>query len=336
MTKRGKPMKLELLKKLYQDNHLSEDSFWYAESVLRSLDEFAQDQSVFLGIDMLKTDILDQFIEQLVLENRNTKDAFVAMMRYFKVTKQHELFVRLTQYTGALDVLESIYSKMEKVIGKEKTESIKNAFPVPPLGTEIISLNRHTKRFVDHLKTQMNDHELQRILTDNHHLIPRSSFQKERLYYEASETLEDYLKDMHERHIQELQSFYEQDKVWYEQIITQDVIEFVKSNPEIMSAVLKDDALYITKIPYDTNQYIQAETKEMKAYHACHCPFAKASILEKGIRIDSRWCYCSAGFTKLPFEVALDQELPIECISSALKGDPLCRFKIDLSGIIYK
>jgi hypothetical protein len=329
-------MKLDLLRKLYQDNHLQEDAFMHAESLIRSLDEFARVAGIDSGIEMISTDVLDQFIQELVLEKRNTVDRFIAMMRYFRVTKQHELFVRLTQYTGALDVLESIYSKMEKVIGKEKTERIQQVFPIPVLGTEIISLNRHTERFINHLKEHVSDLELKRILTDNHHLIPRSSFQKERIFYEASETLEDYLKDMHERHVQELQTFYEQDKVWYEQIITKDVIEFVRSNPEIMSAVLKDDALYITKIPYDTNQYLKAETNEMKAYHACHCPFAKASILEKGIHIDARWCYCSAGFTKLPFEVALDQELQIECISSALKGDPLCRFKIDLSGISHK
>ncbi len=329
-------MKLDLLRKLYQDNHLQEDAFMHAESLIRSLDEFARVAGIDSGIEMLSTDVLDQFIQVLVLEKRNTVDSFIAMMRYFRVTKQHELFVRLTQYTGALDVLESIYSKMEKVIGKEKTERIQQVFPIPVLGTEIISLNRHTERFINHLKEHVSDLELKRILTDNHHLIPRSSFQKERIFYEASETLEDYLKDMHERHVQELQSFYEQDKVWYEQIITEDVIEFVRSNPEIMSAVLKDDALYITKIPYDTNQYLKAETNEMKAYHACHCPFAKASILEKGIHIDARWCYCSAGFTKLPFEVAFNQELQIECISSALKGDPLCRFKIDLSGISHK
>jgi hypothetical protein len=186
------------------------------------------------------------------------------------------------------------------------------------------------------MKLQTTEIELKRILTDNHHLIPRDAFKEERIIYEASPTFEAYLKDLHQRKVEELTRFFEQDRVWYEQIITKDVIDFVRSNPEIMSGVIENDALYITKIPYDTNLYIKAENDQMRSYHACHCPFAKASILENGINIDARWCYCSAGFTKLPFEVALNQDLQIECISTALKGDPLCRFKIDLSQVDYK
>jgi hypothetical protein len=281
-------------------------------------------------------DEIDRFVAQMVLNHWNDVDHFISMMRYFRVTKQHQIFVRLTQYTGALDVLGSIYQKMNKVIGKERAEDIQKHFPVPVLGTDIVEINRFTEQLMEAMKLKTTEPELKRILTDNHHLIPKDSFKEERIMYEASPSFEAYLKDLHQRKVEELTRFFEQDRVWFEQIITQDVIDFVKNNPEIMSGVLKDDALYITKIPYDTNMYIQADNDQMRSYHACHCPFAKASILEKGINIDADWCYCSAGFTKLPFEVALNQELPIECISTALKGDPLCRFKIELSQIDYK
>jgi hypothetical protein len=329
-------MKLELLQNLYETNHLSDESFQLAKTFLLRLDGYLKDHGNIEGIDQVHVDEMDTWVAQMVSSHENDVDHFVAMMRYFRVTKQHEIFVRLTQYTGALDVIESIYGKMNKVLGKERAEGIQKHFPVPVLGTDIVEINRFTEQLMTEMKGQTTELELKKILTDNHHLIPRDAFKEERIMYEASPSLDAYLKDLHQRKVEELTRFFEQDRVWYEQIITRDVIDFVRENPEIMSGVLKDDALYITKIPYDTNQYIKADNDQMRSYHACHCPFAKASILESGINIDAGWCYCSAGFTKLPFEVALNQELPIECISTALKGDPLCRFKIDLSQIDYK
>jgi hypothetical protein len=68
----------------------------------------------------------------------------------------------------------------------------------------------------------------------------------------------------------------------------------------------------------------------------CHCPFAREAILGNDVKIDSKWCYCSAGFTKLPFDVVLDQDLQIKCLNSALAGDPICRFAISLLDIPYK
>lgn len=328
-------MRLDLLKKLYVDNHLPEERYLENETWIIGMDAWLE--CVYdHGIDVADTFELDAFVAQMVRDKTNTVTHFIHMMRYFRVTKQHELFVRLTQYTGALDVMESMYEKMETVIGKSRKEAIEKDFPVPELGTEILKMNRFTEAFSKRIMQDCSESETKRILTDNHHKIPRDAFKTERLHYEASESLEAYLKDLHQRKVDELTEFYKNDRVWYEQIITQDVIDFVKGNQEIMSAVLKDDALYITKIPYDTNAYLKADTPELKAYHACHCPFAKASILEKDIKIDARWCYCSAGFTKLPFEVALDRELPIECIASALNLDPICRFKIDLKDIPHK
>lgn len=328
-------MNIDLFKAFYEERQLSEASFQFDLDVMRSLETYIKDKHQ-LTLEELTINQLDGFIEQLVLQEKNQTKVFVAMMRYFKFTKQHDLYIRLTNYTGALDVIGSIYHKMEKVIGSKRAQMIIKEFPIPVLGTHIIKLNQFTEQLVESIRLNCTESEMKRILTDNHHLIPKEAFAQERLIYEASASLEDYLKDLHMRKIEELKAFFEKDQVWFEQIMTQDVIDFVRNNPEIMSGVLKDDALYITKIPYDTNAYIKAESDQMRSYHACHCPFAKASILEKGIHIDANWCYCSAGFTKLPFEVALNQELPIECISTALKGDPLCRFKIDLSHVSYK
>lgn len=56
----------------------------------------------------------------------------------------------------------------------------------------------------------------------------------------------------------------------------------------------------------------------------------KGSYFKQRRNVPSDWFYCSAGFAKFPFEVILEKELSVKVLSSALDGDGLCRFEIDL------
>jgi len=66
----------------------------------------------------------------------------------------------------------------------------------------------------------------------------------------------------------------------------------------------------------------------MKRYHACHCPLARASILEGDPDISPTWCYCSGGFEKFQFDVIFDEDVGVEVLESALAGDQRCRFAV--------
>lgn len=329
-------MKIELLKQMYQHNNISEEDFNLAQQFLLSFNRYITENTHFVDIDDIDTTSLDLWIQELVRKNDNSVIHFIIMMRYYRVSKNHHLFIHLTKYTDSLDVIESMIEKLEKVVGNESKKMILNELDLPYLGMDLIEINHFTEHFVNKLKLTLTPRDLKMVLTDNHHQIPKKAFSEERIIYESMPTFELYLKDLHKRKVMELEQYYKDDKVWFEQLITPDVIDFVKNNQEIMSGVIENQYLYITKIPYDTNLYIKASTSKEKAYHACHCPFAKESILKEKIHVDPIWCYCSAGFTKLPFEVALDQELDIECISTALNGDPICRFRIPLEHVNYK
>jgi len=61
-----------------------------------------------------------------------------------------------------------------------------------------------------------------------------------------------------------------------------------------------------------------------KRYLACHCPFARASILQDEGEVSSTLCYCSMGHTKIFWEVALATPLEGEMVQSVLGGDLVC------------
>ena len=76
-------------------------------------------------------------------------------------------------------------------------------------------------------------------------------------------------------------------------------------------------------------EYLDATDDKMKRYYACHCAWARESILQ-GDEVSSDFCYCSGGFTKQPWEAALDQHLEVELVKSVLRGDNECSFIIHL------
>jgi len=96
------------------------------------------------------------------------------------------------------------------------------------------------------------------------------------------------------------------------------------------ASVCEKGKLYTIKILYDIVGFLNAKNDKEKNYCACHCTFAREVILSKEENVPSDWCYCSAGFAKFPFEMILGKKLNVKVLSSALDGDGLCRFEIDL------
>ena len=324
-------MQLELFKQFYQSRHLSDADYLKAEQIL------TEAQTILFpdgDLDEINEETLDGIIAHFHNQSRLDIPVMIVFLRYFRLIKRHDLYIRLTQYTGGLGVIEAIIERGKKYLGEQT--NILGTLTIPPLGTTPQALSLFTAKFIDHLQASYDEEVLKLILAGNNHGLPESAFAKEKQYYQASLNLETYLKDLHQRKVAELTEHFEEKKVWFEQEVTEEMIAFVKSNQEILAGVLKDDYLYQTKIPYDTNRYLSATTQAEKAYYACHCPFARATLQNQKQSIPPVWCYCSAGFEKFPFEVILGRTLPVKVLKSVLNKDNECRFAIDLRQVDYK
>ncbi|MBU1145726.1 MAG: hypothetical protein KJ971_07760 [Firmicutes bacterium] len=330
-------MKLDELKALYERNHLPEVDYLFAEKIILNFQLFLDELHQNLFIDEIDSNYLDQYIALLLENNSSTVEAFIVLLRYYRVAKRNDLFIHLTRYTGGIDVIEQILKRLERLSGKELMEKIMEGLPIPKLGTHPKRIPFFTQEFVKRLEKDFSQEQVEQILTGNNHDVSKEAILPEKIEYENAPSLEVYLKERHLRKVKELQAHCDERKVWFEQDITQEVVDFVAKDQELLSAILKDNKLYMTKIPYDTVSYLNANSSEEKRYFACHCPFARESIKQKEVHISKNWCYCSAGFEKFPFEVILDQKLKIKCLKSALDPkDTVCRFEVSLEGIKYK
>ena len=236
-------------KSLYERNKLMTE---YDEAVNFLLDLEAK----FTDIDNIDNNRLDEIISYLVFKDLSSVKNFVILMRYYKLINRNDLFIHLTRYTGMLDVVGNILIRLKRLVNENLYREILNDYEMPYLGLSPYELPQYIEDLMNRLTNNLSEDEVKKVLTGNNHGISENSQMAEKIAYENTLSLKDYLKDRHDRKVQELETCFRENRVWFEQVITEDVIEYVKSNQEILSAELVDERLLITKIPYDTLKYL--------------------------------------------------------------------------------
>jgi len=284
-----------------------------------------------LNTDVADINMVKEHIDMLIEKGENTIPVLLALARYFYLLDNHEVYIYFTKLFGGLGVMDNIRKRLEFHVNKETADKVFENLDSPPLGTPPEKIPEYTEKVIKRLKSTLSPAMYRKVLAGNNHGVPEEAMLAEKKFFEESEDIDTYLKERHERKVAELQQYCDEKKVWFEQEITQEIVDYVKGNQEILSAVREGNKLYVTKIPFDGINFLNTEDPLMKSYYACHCPFARERILnEYKENVDADWCYCSAGFAKFPFEVILGEELEVELLQSALKDDPICRFAITL------
>jgi hypothetical protein len=106
------------------------------------------------------------------------------------------------------------------------------------------------------------------------------------------------------------------------------VVVFMKEDPGWRPNIIREGSvLYNTKNPSNPEAYAKASTDLERKQAYCFCPLISEQI-EDGM--SDSFCYCSSGWERKQWEVALGQPLRIEVVKSLLKGDLECQFAIHL------
>jgi hypothetical protein len=272
---------------------------------------------------------LKEYLSSLIDGGRNSMDRLLAIARYCYFAKKNEYYVYFTSILNGREILPLIGKKLVDVAGEETRHRIFDRFELPPLGSPPDDYPKLTKMILDKLEAELPAATCREVLTGNYHEIPAEAFKDKKERFDKAKSIDEYLKGEHKRLVTELTEFMKKGRIWYEQQITPEVVEFVKRNSET-SGVRRDDKIYVTKIPYAPSDYLKEKDPTLKRYYACHCPLARTAIRDGTPMIPSVFCYCSGGFEKFAFDTIFGQSTEVELLESALKGDPRCRFAITI------
>jgi hypothetical protein len=303
----------------------SEEAIRTAVHCVREFEAYLADTGVSLASFTVPD--LRNYASSLIDLNENTMERFLALARYAYVAGLNEVFIYFTAMLGGREVLPSIAAELAKVAGEQARDAIFTGVELPPLGSPPEQFPEVTARLVDRLLGLGQD-TCHKVLACNHHGIPVEHFYRHKAWFQAAGSIDAFLKKVHEEAIAELERHAKEGKIWYEQEITPEVVDLVRGDQEVLSAVRDGEYLYMTKIPYAPKDWLKATDPVMRRYYACHCPLARAAIVAGKPEIPLDWCYCSGGFEMMMFDVVFDEPTQVEVLESVLAGDPRCRFRV--------
>lgn len=271
---------------------------------------------------------VERHVADLVARGEAGEDRLMALARYFAAAGIDAVAIRLLAYLLPVGVLPAMADRLAELEGAAVRDRVMAGVAVPPTGAPPETYPAATAAFVRALEAELGAEKARRVLCWNVHGIPAAAFAAEREAFLSSASLEDWLAAFHGRKVRELERHAEDGTLWFEQRITPAVLDFVRGNQEILSAVSDGRHLWATKIPYDPDRFLASKDPLERRRLACHCPLAASSISETGAGVPAAWCACSAGYEKFLFDTVFGEETEAEVTESVLAGDPRCRFKI--------
>ena len=314
----------EYLEKRGFDSSEIEDSI----STIRDFEKQLKDNKKTLN--SISQEDLKNYLIRLISEGTNTPDRLQSLARYFWLIKRNDLYTHLAAVLGGHGVYESIGDRLGQIAGEEKCSDVFDGFITPPLGSDPSSYPPYTQELLNRLSTNLPRKKVLETLIGNHHRIPVEAFSDMKKRWETAKTLEEFLAGEHNQLVAELEGAMKSGRLWYEQEITPEVVEFVRADQTIQNGVLHGDVVLKSKIPFAPAKWLQDRDPKMRRYHACHCQLARDAILTDTSRPLATFCHCSAGYEKLPLEVVLGVPLEVEVLENVLEGGDRCRFAIKI------
>lgn len=214
-------------------------------------------------------------------------------------------------------------------LGETFWNELVEGITLPDIGTECKCQCRNMQVFMKRLEEKVDAETVKRILYKvRHGLHPSQSAWAREKFLEIGD-LDKFLKMCHDNEISNFIKLNREKKDFYGDEITDEVLEFIRNNPELLAPVRKGNKLYCMAFPANMQKYLDATDEKMKRYHACHCPFAKESILSEAA-VSSTLCNCSLGHVMNFTEAFLGRELEGRVLHSVLGGDLTCEYEITL------
>jgi hypothetical protein len=271
-----------------------------------------------------------KFSKVLIEEGVNSWTSYTALTRYGYFIKNMDLYLAVFELLDGAEVMDVLYDRLGEYVGDDIRDEILSKETLPPFGLPSSEKVDVTRDVMAKMEKLLDPETYKKTLAAVAHGLPKDFRKGEREKYLNSEDIDDYLKKKRESVMEVMQKHRDEDTLFFGQEINDEILEFLKNRPDVLVGERRGNTIYHTKIPYMAKKYLEETDERMKRFYACHCAWARESIKTGEEGISPTFCYCSAGFTKMPWEAALDQPLETEMVKSALKGDLECSFIIHL------
>jgi hypothetical protein len=270
------------------------------------------------------------FSTSLIEDGSNTEENYFTLIRYCRFIKNHDMYVAFLELVDGGEVGGNLFRKVGKRFGKQLRQEVFAGIGVAPYGTPTPQKPAYLQPVIERLEEKVGKEACAEFLSGSLRTLPDRYFVHQRRVYKQSANIDEYLCQRKDGFIDRLETCLREGRPFFAQEITQEVVDFVRNDPEMGGGRRVGNIIYETKIPYMAKKYLAETDPTLRRYYYCHCPWAREAVKNGDVRLTDTFCNCSGGFHKKTFEVIFKQPLKVEVLESALKGDDRCRFAIHL------
>lgn len=220
-------------------------------------------------------------------------------------------------------------------LGQEAWGRLMDGLDLPDIdaGEEFSSENMQI--FIERLNNLVDDKTANQVLSKVRHGLKPSQCSWAREKFLEIGDLDQFIQAQYEDTLANFSKLNAEGKDFYGDPITDEVLAFIIENKSMLSGIRTGNKLLCRAFPANMSKYLQATDHRMKRYYACHCPYAKESILSDKT-VSSTLCYCSLGHMMNFWEAVFDQKLEGNVVSSVLAGDLYCEYEIEIPTEVIK
>jgi hypothetical protein len=342
---RGEQMDESLIRDLYRKRELPREATDAAVDTLGAFEAILE--SLGVGWNDAGGTEFEAFRLAREAESPCTTDDILAVGRYAYLTDNHDLYIHILKIVSNRELYANLSQRIAAIAGEEVRDDVMKEITLPPVGAPPSAYPPVTRDIVAALSRAVDEETCRNILTGNIHGIPPSAHADAAARFAAESDIDRFLADHHARAVATLRDHASSGRPWFEQIITDRVVEYVAANQEILSGVRDGKRVWVTKIPFDPDGFLSESDPAKRRYLACHCPLAREALSPQAFSpqafspsgrtgaaatadVPAIWCRCSAGFEKQLFDAIFGESVEVEVTESLLAGDDRCRFAITI------
>ena len=269
------------------------------------------------------------FSKILIDEEQNTEENLITLARYGLFIKNNAVFVAFLELLDGGEAQENLYKRVAERFGESLRDEVFAGIGVIPFGIPTPEKPKYMHPVIERLRQAVGDEACREFLSDCLRDLPDEYYARERELFQSSKNVDEYISRKKDKFVEQLETCQREGRLFFAQEVTDEVLDFVRHEPEIGGGVREGNIIYETKIPFLTKDYLVESDPVLKRYYYCHCPWVREAI-KSGGEVSHIFCNCSAGFHKKPWEAALGQKIKAEVLESVLQGDDRCRFAIHL------
>jgi hypothetical protein len=283
-------------------------------------------------LDDLNGGSAQSIIDDLIDRGENSLNNLQAIAQYAWSAKNQPLFNAISCMLDGHEAMDQLFERLSAFAGEDLRDIIFEDLPLPPLGVSAQEKARYTFRLINRMEMIFEESTTREILKDSLHILPDAMYEPDKQLFlkKCNRDIDQFLLEKGKRFIKSLESQHNREDFYYWQEIDEEVIAFVRSNPQIGQGVRQGNIIFETIIPYDTKAYLVETDPDKRRYHYCHCPWVRESLRKKTFKVSATFCQCSAGFHKKRYEVIFEQPVQARVLQSVLNGDPICQLAIQI------